>query len=474
MKLPSPTPSRCRRWVSPSPVLALALLACAAIYFFLLPGLTVLADLGDDGLAGPGVSRKASRLHRDLSPRIRDWARERVASGRAATVALHDVPSTEWPMFSAVFYLMATDELQKDWDARRHYRVGDPSPRQYAAEAIVAARDLIVDPRHHTWVRTHWGDDYLHRQNVFFRSLLIAGLTSYEDLTHDGTSLPMLRDQVETLAKALDESRSGVLEDYPGECYPIDVLAGVAFIRRADPVLGTDHSAFVARSVRGFQGRMADRLGLVPYRVDVSTDAQLEPSRGVGNSWVGIFAPDLWPEQAKGMYARYEGAFWEERWWAEGFREYARGTPDSAWLTEVDAGPVLDGLGTAANAFGVAAARKNGRFDHAYALSAELIAASWPLADGTLLLPRALSSATDAPYLGEAGVLYMLTVQPAAGVPVVTGGHVAVPSLVWLCLLVYFGVPFAAGAGLARAVQRRRGSAAPAVPAALGGTYSRA
>jgi hypothetical protein len=387
---------------------------------------------------------------------------------------LHDVPSTEWPMFTAVFYLMATDALETDWESEghRHYRVGDPAPTEYAREAIVAARDLIVDPTHHTWVRTHWGDGYMHRQDVFFRSLLIAGLTSYEHLTHDGTSLPMLRDQVETLAKALDESRSGVLEDYPGECYPIDVLAGIAFIRRADTVLGTDHSAFVARSLRGFQGPMADRLGLVPYRVDVATDEQLEPSRGVGNSWVSIFAPDLWPEHAAEMYARYDAGFWQKRWWAEGFREYARGTPRSEWLTEVDAGPVLDGLGTAANAFGVAAARKNGRFDEAYALSSELVAVSWPLADGTLLLPRALSSATDAPYLGEAGVLYMLTVQPAPGVPVVAGGRA--PSLVWLCLVVYFGASLAAFAALARAVGRWRRGASPAGPATLGSSFARA
>src|SRR5262249_49813699 len=153
---------------------------------------------------------------------------------------------------------------------------------------------LILDPVHHTWVRTHWGDGYLHRENVFFRSLLISGMTSYERLTHDGTVLVPLRDQVETLTRDLDGSQRGVLNDYPGECYPIDVLAAIGFIERADAVLGADHRAFVARAVRGFEGRMADSLGLFPFRMNVETGEHEQPSRGIGNSWSMLFTPDLW------------------------------------------------------------------------------------------------------------------------------------------------------------------------------------
>jgi hypothetical protein len=65
-----------------------------------------------------------------------------------------------------------------------------------------------------------------------------------------------------------------------------------------------------------------------------------------------------------------------------------------------------------------------------------------------------LSNAADAPYLGEAAILYMLTVQPAPGVTVVTGG--GTPRLVWLCLAVYFGVPAVTFVWLARAFRRRR------------------
>ena len=66
-----------------------------------------------------------------------------------------------------------------------------------------------------------------------------------------------------------------------------------------------------------------------------------------------------------------------------------------------------------------------------------MLAVSWPMPDGSLLAPRMLSHAADAPYLGEAAILYFLTVQPAEGVPVVTGGRT--PWLVYLALLAYFG-----------------------------------
>ncbi len=121
----------------------------------------------------------------------------------------------------------------------------------------------------------------------------------------------------------------------------------------------------------------------------------------------------------------------------------------------MDAGPVIAGYGMAACAFALAAARSNGRYDHAYPLGTEMLAASWPLPDGTLLLPRLLSSSTDAPYLGEACILFNLTRQPVEGVTVKQGG--SIPFLVYAILATYAGasllVLLAAGQRLRRALR---------------------
>ncbi len=438
------------------------LFALLTLPFFLWPGLLLVRDLRDPALRGAGIPQRARELHASLSPRIATWARARIAARRAEAAALHDVPTTEWPMFTAVFYLMATESLVVDWES--HGRRG-PSPAVEGAAAVAAARALLVDPSHHSWVRRHWGDDYLHDRNVFFRGLIIAGLASYERITRDGTALPVLRDQVETLSAALDASPLGVLEDYPRETYPIDVLATIAFMQRADAVLGTDHPAFFARSRRGFTGPMADDLGLVPFRMDLPSGAHVQPSRGIGTSWILTFVPDLYGlDTARDWYGRYERGFYQRRGWAEGFREYARGRDADEYSFEIDAGPVVAGFGTAANAFGIAAARRNGRFDHAYALAAELAAASWTLPGGTLLFPRLASHAADAPYLGEAASMFFLTVQPAPGVAIVQGG--GVPGLAYIGLALFFGVPLLAWRSALRAMRNAKPRATTATATA--------
>jgi hypothetical protein len=100
----------------------------------------------------------------------------------------------------------------------------------------------------------------------------------------------------------------------------------------------------------------------------------------------------------------------------------------------------MGGFGCAACAFGVGAARVNGHFEHAYPLTAEMLVTSWPLPNGTRLFPRLLSNAADAPYLGEAGILFNLTRLPAKGVSIKTGGSIPTFVLVFLALQLGIGL----------------------------------
>lgn len=391
-----------------------------ALFFFLIPFGILVASLRDPALRGPGTPKFAVRLHRALSWRYERWATKRVESGRAADLTVEEIAATEWPVFGSVFFLQATESLQEAWD-------DDPAlcpqpPCEYARDAIEAAAALVADPGHASWVKQHWGDEYLDQENVFYRMLLIAGLTSYENLLGTGTYTDVIRDQVETLSEELDRSPHGLLDDYPGECYPGDVVMAVAAIRRADRLLGTDHSDFAERALRGFEGPLLDSISLPPYAADSENGVVVTPARGCSNSYVLISAPELWPEAARQWYAGYEEHFWQERWGAAGFREFPKGSDSPNWYMDVDAGPVIAGHGVAASAFGIAAARANGRIDHAYPLAAEALVASWPLPDGTLLVPRVLSSASDAPYIGEVSLAYCLTRMPVQGGSITAGG----------------------------------------------------
>lgn len=408
-----------------------ALLAGALLVY---PSARAFLNIRDPALQKPGIPAVAWRLERNLTPRYAQWAAARVHLGRAKSLSQYDVSGTEWPLFGSVFYLWAVENLQAAWNNGDH--TAGVEPKVFCRDAIVAASELVVDPGHAAWVMQHWGTNYLHEENIFYRMLVIAALTSRAQLLHDSAHLDLLRDQVETLASEINRSRSGLLNDYPGECYPGDVMAAIMCIRRADAILGADHSKFVLRSLRAFTGRAATRHKLPPYAADAATGAPLTDARGCGNSYMCLTAPELWPGPAKTWFDSYEKYFWQERLGFRGFREFAEDVPKSDWAEDVDAGPVIDGFGMAADAFGVGAARKNGRFDLAYPLSAEMLATVWELPNGRLVLPRELSNLSDAPMLGEAGILWLLTVQPEKGFPIKSGG--SVPIFVYATLLIAF------------------------------------
>ena len=435
----------------------------AALLVCLIPVSLVLRDLRDPNIRSPGIPQSAWRLHRTLTPKLERWATQRLESSRATKLSTSDISGTEWPLFGSVFYLWATESLQDSWETN-HQSVA-LAPKEFAHEAIVAATRLVIDPQQASWVKAHWGTNYLKTENVFYRMLVISALTSHARLTGDRQYLPMLKDQVESLSAELDASPHGVLDDYPGECYPGDVLTAIAMIRRADRMLGTDHSRFVQRARRGFQDKCLDPRGLVPYSANANTGEPFGPSRGCGNSYVSLFSPEIWPDQAQQWYTLYTRFFWQETWTAAGFREFPKDLPGYDWYMDVDAGPVLKGYGFAACAFGVGAARVNGHFEQAFPLTTEMHAASCPLPNGTLLIPRLLSNAADAPYLGEAAILFLLSRLPATGVFVQTGG--AIPPFTYIVLILQAAMGLALVASALWAIRRWRGRADPvAVPLA--------
>lgn len=406
----------------------------AGLCFFAIPGLTVCWYLlTDKGLHGDGVSSFAYSRHEMLSEDYAKYARERIKSGKAETLKTHQIAETEWPMFGTCFYLWATESLQKAWE--KDNSLSTEAPKVYAREAIDASLALALDPGNAKWVKDHWGEDYMNRENTFYRMLLISAIVSHHNLTGEVKHFVLLRKQVDGLAKEIDGSAVGLLDDYPGQCYPADVVAAIGAIQQADAVLGSDHSAMITRSLRAFTGNMAEPYSLPPYAADAETGQRFDDSRGCGNSYFTTFGPAIWPDKDPGWYQSYADNYWQKNWFAAGFREFPKGTGDSYYM-DVDAGPVFGGLGTAATAFGIGAARTNGRFDHASSLSYEMIAASWPLANGTLLFPRLFSNGDHAPYLGEVSILFQLSREPVNSDSAVRRSG-SILACVWLMLLGY-------------------------------------
>jgi hypothetical protein len=406
-------------------------IACVplSLFLFLIPGVKLVGYLRDPALKDGRIPAAAWELSRTLAPRYASWAKERVARENEPST----VSGTEWPLFGSVFYLEAIDSMQDAW--LRDASLSPVAPAVYSKEAISAAANLIVQPSQAKWVQSYWGKEYLHHEDLFYRYLLISGMTAYTHLTGDGKYIEPLRDQVESLSSEIDSSPRGFLNDYPGQCYPPDIISALASIKRADVVLHTNHDAMLQRALRAFTPPFVDDHGLPPFCVMAITGTALEPSRGSGDSFNLAAAPQIWPAQSKEWYEAYTEQFWQERKGLVGFREFAKDVPAKAEFADVDSGPVIWGYGVAASAFGVAATRAQGDLARAAPLTAEMLAASWPLAGGTLLMPRLLSDGIDAPFVGESGILFCLTrTVPAGAAP----GTMTMTPFVWWILAVQF------------------------------------
>lgn len=391
------------------------------------PGVVVLAVVSDTKLRAEGQSRFVPYWFRCLSGRYERWATAYLRGGIAGKADMEDVAATEWPMFGSVFFLVTADDLQRQGliEARRG--------RMRAA--VDRARDVIVSPETATWVKRKCGDGYLVREDVFYRMLLILGLSSYERITGDATHRALMSAQRCGLSAELEQARFHVLDDYPGECWPNDVLWSVAAMQRAAALEGGSHAALARSLVQALDGPLSVQ-GLPAFRVDKETGRVWEQPRGCGNSGILSMAAELDPQAAARWFRLHEARFWKQNAWLAGFTELPRGS--SARFSDVDSGPVLFEFGSVASAFGIGAANACGRPDRAAVLTMEAVACSWPTPFG-FLVPSAMGYvAVGGGCLAESALLFSMTRPNRTGAATPFAGPV--PLVVWGLSLAYLGL----------------------------------
>jgi len=399
----------------------------AALLFCIYPAVIVGVLLADPHLKKEGQSCLVPMWFTSLSGRYLSWAELYLSSSYAKTIDQEDVAGTEWPMFGTVYFLVTADELQ---------RQGKINARKGRIRAAVdKAAEIVVSPDTASWVKVKWGDAYLTRENVFYRMLLILGLSSYERVTGDTRYRALMSEQRQGLAAELEQAPYHVLDDYPGECWPNDVLWSVAAIQRAAALEGTNHNALAQALMATLDGPMKV-AGLPAFMVDKKTGRTIQTPRGCGNSGILPFAAELDAGIAARWYREHDVQFWKQTAWLAGFTELPRGSAEP--FSDVDSGPVVFEFGSVASAFGIGAAKACGRIDHAATLTLEAVACSWPTPFG-FLLPMAMGKvAAGGGCLAETALLYSMT-RPAYSVQTVPFSG-PVPLIVWLMLVAYSGV----------------------------------
>jgi hypothetical protein len=399
--------------------------------FLLYPALVSLSVAIDPSFRKPELNKYFLNMFYKVSKEYNSWARVYLKNKYAGSVAVENVAATEWPMFGSVFYLLTAEEIKTDLVKRNPKYLKEISPQMMqSAESAVA---IVADPTTATWVQQIWGKNYLKKENVFYRMLLIMGLSSYEHLSKKTTYRAILVEQTNSLANELAKAKYHLLDDYPGQCYPNDVLWSAAAIQRADKLLDANHQKLAVDVMQVFNSITTTEFGLPAYMAEPETGKMMERPRGCGNSGILIFAPELDSKIAKQWYQNYEKYFWQNNGLCRGFREHSKTLNYS--FSDVDSGPVIGGFGSIASAFGIGAARAAGRLDHSVPLTQEVIVCSWPTPFG-LLLPKLMGwAAADSACLGETALLFSMTRKvPDSRITPFTG---RTPVMVWLAFLIY-------------------------------------
>jgi hypothetical protein len=404
-----------------------AVVIALALMFLIYPAITIAVVVLDSRLKTTGESRLVPFWFKSAAGRYVSWANMYLDTNYAKSLQNDDIPATEWPIFGSVFFLVTADDLQQ--------RGQLDATRGTVREGVEKAAQIVASPVTATWVRTKWGDSYREKENVFYRMLLILGLSSYERITGNQQYRALMSQQRTTLAAELAAAKLHLRDDYPDECYPADMLWAVAAIQRAARLENARHDELAKHLMAAFDGPLKAAEGLPAFQADSRSGRILQGGRGCGNSGILLFAGELDAVVADRWYGDYEKGYWKDTGWIAGFTEMPRGAGGT--FQDVDSGPVLCEVGSVASAFGIGAAKAAGRFDRAAPLTMEAVACSWPTPFGFLLPGFMGRVAVKSWSLGEVAMLFSMTRPTTAAATVPFDGHV--PWIVWIMLLVYTG-----------------------------------
>lgn len=111
--------------------------------------------------------------------------------------------------------------------------------------------------------------------------LMIGSIAAHHELTGDTQHIPLLRRVVNDLAADIDASPSGLVDDYPGQCFPCDVAVAISMILRADKSLGTDRREWARTAFHRMMKNFGDETP--PYTADARTGYPILATRGCTN-----------------------------------------------------------------------------------------------------------------------------------------------------------------------------------------------
>jgi hypothetical protein len=220
------------------------------------------------------------------------------------------------------------------------------------APAIASVARRTKAPKGNLMGLASYGDHatYICQLNVSLGAYRLLGGTKHAEL-HDHLS--------RLIREALAARGGKPLRSFPAYTWPFDTIPCLTSLALHDAATGAkDSSPPIEAHLAWVDEHATDAATGLPWsRIDNETGERRELPRGCDLSLRIMFLGWFSPDRAKATYQAYAKHFWLERFVAAGFAEWPEGKEHFA---DLDSGPILMGIGSAASALGMGAARAAG------------------------------------------------------------------------------------------------------------------
>jgi len=193
-------------------LIASLLMVVVAWCFFFYPAYICIKLTSNPVLHAGGIPQFVFSQFEKTSISYNKWANEYLESHKAESFGSDCSPNTEWPVFGSAYYLLTAEEIVKKLENN-----DDPTSKRIiktARETSKVAAEVLADPKTGSWSRNLWGDSYRDKENLFYRMLIIMGLSSYEKITDDTTYRQLLKKQSLTVAAELKKADTYLFDNY--------------------------------------------------------------------------------------------------------------------------------------------------------------------------------------------------------------------------------------------------------------------
>ena len=247
----------------------------------------------------------------------------------------------------------------------------EPSRRAEAVARMERCLDAMLSPAARTFDRDAWSLDALASVSQPPGSPTDRGHVAY--LGYAGLALGLHRlivgtsrfdERHDAIAAALSRrftaSRTGLVETYPNEVYPVDNTAALGALALHAKATRTAPSAGLVRGLEAVRTRgVQPGSGLLAQAVDPTTAEPRDPGRGSGTALAAYFLAYADPAMSASLYRAVHRELFRTIIGFGAILEHPSSCDDCAGRVDIDSGPVLLGFGVSATGFSIGASRVN-------------------------------------------------------------------------------------------------------------------